>query len=260
MSAHLREIQLRQLLAGEKLEEAAAHLAACAECKARTKDLEAEQQRFETAIPFERFAAGVERATRQPRQTPRSNRRPMQIIVAIAASVLVLAGVPLVMRGGGDHGSNRTKGGSEVEIVVAGASNGPQRMGSHDPLAPEALAPGERVRIGYRAGGYRYLAAVTIDEKGEVSALYPERGPSLRIRTDAATEYMPALEFTGAGLERVVVVMTEEPIDIEEVKKAAKVRYDEARGNLAQLGTLDLPGEQFHRTFLKPAPSGTERP
>lgn len=252
MSAHLREIQLRRLLAGEKLDDAAAHLAACAECRARTKELEGEQAKFEAAIPFERFAAGVERATRQPRATPAPSRGPVRILMAIAASVLLLAGVPLLMRAEQAGSGNRLKGGSDVEVVVAGAANGPQRMGSHDPLAPEALAPGERVRIGYRAGGYRYLAAVTIDDKGEVSALYPERGPSLRIRTEGATEYMPALEFTGQGLERVVVVMTEEPLNVEEVKKAAKLRYDEARGNLSQLGTLDLPGEQFHRTFLKP--------
>ena len=126
-------------------------------------------------------------------------------------------------------------------------------MGSQDPLLPEALANGERVRIGFRAGGYRYLAAVSIDEKGDVTALYPERGPSIRVRTDGAKEYLSdSLEFTGHGLERVVVVMTADPLDVEDVRRAAKARYDEARGNLSQLGTLDLPGEQFHRTFLKP--------
>ncbi|MBS1150751.1 MAG: hypothetical protein H6Q89_2449, partial [Myxococcaceae bacterium] len=124
---------------------------------------------------------------------------------------------------------------------------------SDDPLQPEALGPGERVRIGFRAGAYRYVAAVSIDESGEVTALYPERGPSLRVRADGTREYMSdSLEFTGHGLERVVVVMTSEPIDVEDVRRAAKAGYDEARGNLSQLGTLDLPGEQFHRTFLKP--------
>lgn len=252
MSAHLREIELRRLMSGEKLDAATEHLASCAECRARTKELEAEQAKFEAAIPFERFAAGVERATRQPRATPAPTRRPVRILTALAAGILLLVGVPMMLIGEETELRNRTKGGSDVEVVIAAPSNGPQRAGSPDPLAPEALAPGERVRIGYRAGGYRYLAAVTIDEKGEVSALYPEAGPSLRIRTDGSTEYMPALEFTGTGLERVVVVMTEEPLNIEDVKKAAKHRYDEARGNLSQLGTLDLPGEQFHRTFLKP--------
>ena len=250
---HPREIELRRLLAGETAADAAAHLGACEECKGRLKDLEQQQQRFEAAIPFERFAAGVERATRQPRATPKTTRGFERIGVAIAATVLLLAAIPLLMRGQTDTGTNRLKGGSEVEVVVASAANGPQRMGSHDPLLPEALANGERVRIGFRAGGYRYLAAVSIDESGAVTALYPERGLSLRVRTDGAKEYLSdSLEFTGHGLERVVVVMTTEPLDVEEVRRAAKARYDEARGNLSQLGTLDLPGEQFHRTFLKP--------
>lgn len=250
---HPREIELRRLLAGEQLTDAAAHLASCAECKARVKDLEDQQQRFEGAIPFERFAAGVERATRQPRATPKTTRGPVRILIAIAATVLLLAGIPLVMRSQLDEGGNRLKGGSEVEVVVAGPANGPQRIASDDPLQPEALGPGERVRIGFRAGAYRYVAAVSIDESGEVTALYPERGPSLRVRADGTREYMSdSLEFTGHGLERVVVVMTSEPIDVEDVRRAAKAGYDEARGNLSQLGTLDLPGEQFHRTFLKP--------
>ena len=114
-TSHPREIELRRLLAGETVEAAAAHLAGCAECKARTKDLEEQQQRFEAAIPFERFAAGVERATRQPRATPSANRRPIQILVAIAATVLLLTGIPLAMRP--DHGSNRLKGGMESNSV-----------------------------------------------------------------------------------------------------------------------------------------------
>ncbi len=253
VTSHPREIELRRLLAGETVEAAAAHVTACAECKARLKDFEDQQHRFEAAIPFERFAAGVERATRQPRVTPKTvSRGPVRILVAIAATVLLLAGIPLVLHGQSGQ-QNRLKGGSEVEVIVAAPANGPQRMGSHDPLQPEALGHGERVRIGFRAGGYRYLAAVSIDESGEVTALYPQTGPSIRVRTDGAKEYLSdSLEFTGHGLERVVVVMTAEPLDVEDVRRAAKARYDDARGNLTQLGALDLPGEQFHRTFLKP--------
>ncbi len=251
---HPRDIELRRLLAGEQVDAATSHLPGCAECKARVKELEAEQQRFEGAISFERFAAGVERATRQPRETPKPvSRGPVRILMALAATVLLLAGIPLVMRGQSDGGFNRLKGGSEVEVIVAAPANGPQRVGSHDPQQPEALGQGERVRIGFRAGSHRYLAAVSIDEAGEVTALYPEKGPSLRVRSDGAKHYLSdSLEFTGHGLERIVVVMTNDPLDVDDVRRAAKARYDEARGNLTQLGTLDLPGEQFHRTFLKP--------
>ena len=252
VTGHPRELELRRFQAGETVATTAAHVADCAECKARLKGFEDEQRRFEAEIPFERFAAGVERATRQPRATPAPRRRLMQIGVAVAAGLLVLAAVPLLMKGP-QTGSNRLKGGSGIDVVVASPSNGPQRMASPDPQSPEALARGEWVRIGFRAGGYRYLAAVSIDETGQITALYPERGPSLRVRSEGTTEYLAdKLEFTGSGLERVVVVLTNDPLDVEEVKRAAKTRYDEARGNLSHLGTLDLPGEQFHRTFLKP--------
>ncbi len=252
-ATHPREIELRRISAGENVPAAAAHLSDCADCKLKLKGFEDEQKRFEAQIPFERFAAGVERATRQPRETPTAPRKQlMRVVMAIAAGLVVLAGVPLVMKGT-DVTHNRLKGGSGIDVRVASPANGPQRMASQDPQVPEALAPGEWVRIGFRAGGYRYLAAVSIDEQGEVTALYPERGPSLRVRTEGATEYLSdKLAFTGQGLERVVVVLTAEPLDVEDVKRAARARYDEARGNLSQLGTLDLPGEQFHRTFLKP--------
>ncbi len=250
---HPREIELRRLLTGETIEAISTHLTGCTDCKARLTQLQEQQQSFEAAIPFERFAAGVERAMRQPRPTPKTTGGPVKILIAIAATVLLLAGIPLVMRATTGEPTHRLKGGSEVEVVIAGQANGPQRMGSPDPLLPEALGHGERVRIGFRAGNYRYLAAVSIDESGEVTALYPERGPSIRVRNDGAKEYLSdSLEFTGHGLERLVVVMTADPIDVEDVRRAARARYDEARGNLSQLGTLDLPGEQFHRTFLKP--------
>jgi hypothetical protein len=251
-TGHPREIELRRVFAGESVPGAASHLGECAVCKAKLKGFEEEQRKFEAEIPFERFAAGVERATRQPRATPAPRRQVMRVAMAIAAGVVVLAGA-LVLKGG-DPDTNRLKGGTGVDVIIASPANGPQRLASQDPQVPEALAPGEWLRIGFRSGGYRYLTAVSIDESGEVTALYPERGPSLRVRTAGGTEYLgnDKLAFTGQGLERVVVVMTKEPLDVEDVKRAAKARYDEARGNLSQLGTLDLPGEQFHRTFLKP--------
>jgi hypothetical protein len=168
--------------------------------------------------------------------------------LAVAASALVVLSVPVLLSGSGG-GTNRLKGSSNVEMVVAGAANGPQRAALPNMTAPEALAPGERVRVGYSVDAHRFMVVVSVDERGEITS-FPDRGSSTPIDGKA---YLPdSIEFTGHGLEHVVVVLTPEPLSVDEVRRAVRVRYDEARGNLNQLGSLDLPGDQFHWTFLKP--------
>jgi hypothetical protein len=249
---HPGELELRRLLAGESVAGASAHLIECTECKARMKGFEEDRRRFEAEIPFERFAAGIERATRQLRATPRADPRPLRVAIAAAAALVVVVATPLLMGRVTGPSANRLKGGSEVVVVVSAGVGGTQRHASTDPQQPEALAAGERVRIGVRAGALHYFCAVSIDEAGEVTAIHPAQGMSLRLQGEAGLEYFDSLEFTGPGLERVVVLLTAEPLEVGEVKRALRARYDEARGKLSQLGTLDLPGEQFHRTFLKP--------
>jgi len=247
-TTHPGELTLRRLLAGEALAEAGAHAAACEVCQAKLEALEEEQRRFEAEIPFERFAAGVERAARTPRQARPGRSWTLRVGLALAATLAVGVTVKLTL-GDKPHG-NGLKGGAGVEVVVAGAT---QRPASKDPLTPEALAPGERVRLGVVADEWRYVAVVSIDEHGEVTAIYPEAGQSLAMRGGHDTEYLPdSVEFTGKGLERVVVVMTEAPVAVEDVVKLLRTRYDDAHGDLMHLPPLALHGEEFHRTFLKP--------
>lgn len=251
-TGHLSELHLRRLFAGEPLDPARLqHSHSCDECKSRLKGLGEEHRRFEQAIPFERFAAGVERASRTPRPLPPVHRWP-KVVLAVAASLVAIATVPVLLNRGHDERGNRIKGGSAIDVVIAGA--GGQRLAPSDPQVAEPLSPAERVRIGYRPGSHRYLIAVSIDEAGAVSPLYGQAERSLAVDTSAAsTAYLPdSFELTGSGLERLVVVLSDEPLSFEEVRKAAQARYEEARGNLLQLGSLDLSGEQFHRTFRKP--------
>ncbi len=208
--------------------------------------IEEEQRRFEAAIPFDRFSAGVERASRTPRQVAAPPRAWVQYALAVAAGLVLITAIPVLLNGGkgGSGHHNGLKGGVGVNIVVAGPANGPQRTA--DPRAPEALTPGERIRIGYHAGNYRYLAAVSVDEHGEISVISDGAVPN-------GEGYLPdALELTGQGLERVIIVMSNEPLPDDELRRAIRTRFDEARGNLSQLGMLDVPGEQFHQVFLKP--------
>ncbi len=260
---HIGELELRRRRAGETLGAEApvieAHAATCAECKARIRALDDEQRRFEAAISFDRFAAGVERAARGTPAVAR-RRAPMRswmvvptLAMAAAVAVVVTFHGPLHGPGTRVHppGYDGLKGGAGVIVRVAGAAG--QRTARVD--AAEPLSAGERLRIGYQTGGHRYLLSLSIDEHGEVTPLYPEQGTSLTVPAgvSSATHFLPdSLELTGTGLERIIVLLSDEPVDMAVARQAARAAYDRAGGDLGRLPRLDLPGEQFTRTFAKP--------
>ncbi|HET6150624.1 MAG TPA: ACP synthase [Polyangia bacterium] len=261
---HIQELALRRFFAGE-LGDAdrppiETHTAGCARCRARLKEIGDEQRRFEQDISFDRFAAGVERAARTPRRVPpqrSAGARWAFPALGLAAALALTIGIAPRLRTGGSGGSatretNRIKSGSGITVQIAGAGAGPQRAAAVD--TPETLSPGERIRIGYQPGTHRYLTSLSIDDRGEVTALYPEAGRSLPVGTGAAaTRYLPdSVEFTGRGDELLIVVLGDQPLDVDAVKKAARAAYQKAGGDLARLPSLELPGEQFHRLFVKP--------
>ncbi len=269
-AGHIGELDLRRYNAGEALGPDAAaidaHAASCTECKGRLRALGDEQRRFESEISFDRFAAGVERAARTARPAPR--RLPARFwavpTLAMAAAVALVVGLhaPRSPLGSGlgvghDHphvlpdGYDGIKGGAGMTVRVAGVAG--QRTARVD--ATEPLAVGERLRIGYQAGGHRYLLSLSIDEHGEVTPLYPERGASLTVPAGVwgATHFLPdSLELTGTGIERIIVVLSDQPIDVEAARAAARAAYDQAGGDLGRLPKLAVSGEQFTRTFAKP--------
>jgi hypothetical protein len=111
------------------------------------------------------------------------------------------------------------------------------------------------VRIGYHAGAHRYLLSLSIDERGQVTPLYPEAGRSVALgkAVGAAPRYLPdSVEFTDAGTERLYVIMSDEPIEVEAARRAARAAFDRAKGDILRMPALGLPGEQFQRTFIKP--------
>jgi hypothetical protein len=119
------------------------------------------------------------------------------------------------------------------------------------------LSPGERIRIGYQIGGHEFVLALSIDDQGEVTPLYPETGRSLRVSRvkgpNGSTHYLPdSVEFTGKGSERLIVILSDQPVEVEAAKQAAHAAFQRALSDLTRLPALDLPGEQFQRTFVKP--------
>jgi hypothetical protein len=260
---HIGELALRRRRAGETLGAEGpiieAHAAACAACKARIRALDDEQRRFEAAISFDRFAAGVERAARGTSAAPRRRAIRSWMVVPTLAMAAAVA-VVVTFHGPSFHGpSGRVhppgydglKGGAGMIVRVAGTVG--QRTARVD--ATEPLSAGERLRLGYQTGGHRYLLSLSIDEHGEVTPLYPEQGASLKVPAGVpgATHFLPdSLELTGAGLERIIVVLSDQPVDMQVARQAARAAYDRAAGDLGHLPRLELPGEQFTRTFAKP--------
>jgi hypothetical protein len=251
---HIGELALRRHRAGEALGADApaieAHTNACADCRTRLRALDDEQRRFEQAISFDRFAAGVERAARGARKPPRR----MPVVAFVAPMLAAAAALVLVVTMNGKeplNPTNRIKGGAGVTVRVAGDSG--QRTARLD--APEPLVRGERLRIGYSSGGHKYLLALSIDGAGQVEALSPERSASIALPegSPSETRYLPeAWELTGPGLERIVVVLSDEPVSVETAVRAARAAYDKAGGNLTRMPRLGLPGEEFSRLFAKP--------
>lgn len=236
---HPGELVLRRFLAEEPLEvPLLEHVKACAACGGKLDSLRAEQAAFEAEIPFERFAAGVEKSVRVMRsQTARGGGGSpnLRAALALAATVALLVGAQLLFA---RPIENRLKGDASVEFVVAGASG--QRNAA--PLEP--LAAGERVRIG--VSGHRYALAVSIDEQGEVTTVYSEA-----VEGTARVWLPDSIEFTGRGREHLVVVLSDEPIAPELIGDQLRARFEQSR-SVEQLGTLEVPGVQVHRTFIKP--------
>jgi hypothetical protein len=251
MSAHLSKWTLRRLHAGELPEaeapRARAHVSTCAECHEVVNGLKGEQARFEAAIPFERFEAGVERTSRNQPAAP-SRPRLKGPLVAMAATVLLTLAVrPLLSEAPG----NRLKGGATTELRIGG--DGLEQR-SVQAGATEALAPGERVRLGYVVDEqYGYVLALSVDEAGEVSALYPSAGMSLPVEPGAGTHWLPdSVEFTGSGHERLVLVLSDEPLAVEDVRSAARRAWERAGRNVAAMRTLGVGGEETHWLLRKP--------
>jgi hypothetical protein len=160
---------------------------------------------------------------------------------ALAAAVLVWV-VP--------RPTNRIKGqaGAVAELRVAGADG---QQHSLQPGGRLSLRAGERVRLGVRADGARYLGAVSIDDAGAVTPLYPERGAALPAPAGRSLSYLPdSLEFTGNGRERVFLVLGGRSFTVEELARAARAAYDEARGDLDAVGGLTAPGADTTFTWL----------
>jgi hypothetical protein len=264
---HVGELRLRRFrlgeLRGDAHEEIARHTAGCGACRARLDGLGEEQKAFEQEIPFARFAGGVERAHRVPGATRpevpwrvRPHRRfaLMTTIggLAAAAALALVVGLPRHQDPGSARAHNAIKGGARLAVArIAGDEPRDARSSG-----AESLRAGERLGLGYRTDTPAFVAVLSIDDAGAVTPLYPERGLSLPAAPSAQPTFLPqSVELTGHGRERVYLVLTDQPIAIEQLAAAVKGTFARAGGNLGTLAvpSLAAPGLEVHSwLFAKP--------
>ncbi|WP_224368374.1 DUF4384 domain-containing protein [Hyalangium versicolor] len=256
LSEHPTEWTLRRLHAGElPVDEATrtrTHAATCEQCTAVLRDAAQAQQQFESALPFERFEAGVKQAEERLRKEDLAERTSRQRwvgpVFALAAMVLVAVAVRPVLNTSLSAGV-RTKGGAEAELRIGG--EGAQREARTD--VPEPLKAGELVRLGYSPDARKYVLALSVDAAGEVTPLYPEAGQSLPVEPGPGTHWLPgSLEFTGSGAERVVVLLSDAPVEMNAAMAAARQSFEASGRNVEQMKPLDVDGDQTHWMLLKP--------
>jgi predicted anti-sigma-YlaC factor YlaD len=200
---------VRRLAAGELTEGERArlleHLAGCARCQETQREIAEEERALAAALPFEDFAAGVaERLARSQRPRRRQSALRRWAPVALAATVIAAAAVPLVAKLSTplrDEGV-RIKGGPTLTVYV-------QQAGGGRVLEPgEPVPPGARLRLALAPGQRKHAAVLLLDADG-VAVLYAG--------TAVAGPLADAFEWTGAGEATVAAVLADQPIDVASV-------------------------------------------
>lgn len=226
--------------------------------RARLEALDTEHADFMRDTSFTDFAAGLERAQARaaaalaPPPRPRLPRRLWLGGAGVAAAALGLTLlIPSALH-------NRRKGSDGDEVLVRiGSANGSQREAPAAAGSEIALAPGERLRLGVRSDGPRQLVAVSIDEDGVVTPLYPERGASIRVDGRADPWLPDSLELTGPGRERVLVWLGDADTALSVDAVVARVREELAHANGDRLGFAPPVREGLRAwsfLFRKPGP------
>jgi hypothetical protein len=246
---HPGDLTLRRLRAGEfasaEAEAIEQHTARCGRCRARLAAIDDEQRAFERAIPFERFAGGVERAARVPtpkRATPAWLRAlwAMPALGLVGAAALVLLAHPAGRDLAGPAGLNRSKGAAvDAVLRIAGPDGRSQRA-----LLPDGnlrLGPGDRLRVGYETDRARHLVLLSLDDQNVMTALFPDTGTALsgasvRVEPTASATYLPgSIQLDGAGNERLYLFLADGPFPVDAAVAAVRAARTAA-------GPKGLPG------------------
>lgn len=248
---------LRRLHAGElplqRAGELRAHVQQCASCREVLAGLDDEALRAQRALPAPRLVdEALARAARVRAEPPPPRRARLAKLAFIAAPLAVAASLALLLAiprtSPPTEPRERIKGGGEVVLWVGGAG------AARAAVDGEPLASGERLRVAVTPGERSYVLALSVDEAGAVSVLYDAAGTSLALPPGGETVLPDAVVFDGAGLERVYVFVTDEPLRTDEAQRAVADELRRAQRVLDMRKVRGLPGDQVTRLFRKAAP------
>jgi hypothetical protein len=150
--------------------------------------------------------------------------------------------------------ADRTRAGrvAAIRVLIAPPAprEGPQRLAVANDIVP--VASGERIRIGIEPGPREFYFVISIDAGGHVTPLYPEFGVSLPLPGSGAVQYLPEpIELSGRGQERLTVLLTNEPLEIDDIRRAVAASLSQVGGDITRLPNLAIAGDQFHRLLDK---------
>jgi hypothetical protein len=266
-SPHLSDLALDQLLTGEvdgtlEAEARRAHLARCAACAGRRREIEEDARRLlaarptlgePAATPAARGAAPAAASVRGGWRglSPRRGRRLFAAVggMAAAAAALVIA-VGLAGR------DTRSKGPPlELALFVRHLDGRVE-----DLLPGGAAVPGEAVRVAVTARRAGYVGLASVDGRGTVTGYTPGEQRLLRIAAGERRVVEGSLVLDATlGPERLLAVLCPERLEVSRLLAAVRERAAPpaadpvAAGRDAVPPELGLGCQQTSFSFLKVA-------
>ncbi len=256
LSSEAIDLLLLAALPATEATEAKQHLDGCDECRGRWRELNEDKQRFEQFV-FARTLPKVEArvaASRasffmrafafRPHFFDRFKLRILIPVMAVAAAAAVVASM-----GPGTQTEDDVyvgiKGGAQASLEVFAVRG----AGGVFQVAPgSTLQPKDRIGFMVNPAGAKYLMVASRDGAGVFSVYHPFGAQQSQPVTPAKTklELPTKVELDETlGAERVVAVLSDEPVTAEQVEAALK----------ADPNNPKLPGVRFVSTeFVKVAP------
>jgi hypothetical protein len=260
------EILVEQLALGEldptRARAVEARLAAEPGGAERLAALRADDARTLAAHPPERISVAIEaraRVAAAARAAPRPRRSwILPSLSALAAAALV---VVIVRPGAGPEvprphlpgdgadvlGSTRAKGPTDPRLTVfLEHDDGAERL-----VPGAAVAPRDRLQLGYVANGAAHGVLLSIDGRGAVTLHYPEAdGGDTALASDGEAVLPYAYELDDApDFERFLLVTSDRPLAASDVVSAA--RRLAAQPGAGRTGDLTLPGARVTSLLLR---------
>lgn len=246
MSNHLSRLALDRVLANAAAGQYLLHMRDCERCAARLALLQQEDNAFLTRFPtLESF--GRDRPAARPATAPERKGAlgwPLALAGALVAVLLLLSIIPRGAPPVPSRGGVRTKGGSIVEVAV--------RRGDRSLLYEEGLQLRAGDVLAFRYSTRRsHLLLLSVEGSGKVNAYLtdPSRRRSMRIRPGNNVRLGLGVELDDyVGPERVIALLSDEPLDVEAVQQAVRQRFRGLVGDARErldLGELPVDAEQI---------------